>query len=103
MRTAPPETGRGPLRFKPGVDSPTWPVGRTWSQFSLGRNSLRLDRVELGLADGTAVEQPLGLLNLGGRSAVRRHRPDVVVDLRLGGLGLLHVTLAHLLAVGNQV
>src|SRR4051794_11831492 len=57
-------------------------------------NGLRLDRVELGLGDGPAVEQPLGLLDLPGRTAP--HRLDVVVELRLGGLGLRHVALADL-------
>src|SRR5204863_9465672 len=44
-----------------------------------------LDLIEFGLRDGAAVEQLLGVADLGGTSA-GRHGADVSVDLGLGRL-----------------
>ena len=63
----------------------------------------RLDRIELGLDDGAAVEQLLGLLDLGGRAARPRHRADVVVELRLAGPGRIYVAVAEFLTVRDQL
>src|SRR3954447_19032785 len=84
--------------------SPRWPRAR---RLTAGpgplRQGLRLERVELRLVDGAAVEQLLGLVDLGGRTAVAGHRADVVVHLRLlpaHGLGL---ALGHPLVLDDQV
>src|SRR3954468_2227725 len=64
---------------------------------------LRLECLELGLVDRAAVEQLLGLVDLVRRPRGLRHGLDVVVELRLGGAGLLEVPVAHVPAVGDQV
>ena len=64
---------------------------------------LCLDRVELGLRDRAAVEQLLGLVDLGGGAAGRGDVLDVVVEFGLLCLGLPHLALGHPVAVGDQV
>src|SRR5439155_7750358 len=49
---------------------------------------LGLDRVGPGRGEGAAVEQLLGLLDLGRRTTRSRRLADIVVELGLGVLGL---------------
>src|SRR3954453_12003354 len=52
---------------------------------------LRLERLELGLVDRAAVEELPGLVDLACGPGGARHGLDVVVELRLGDLGLPNV------------
>src|SRR3954464_2524766 len=84
--------------------SPRWPRAR---RLTAGpgplRQGLRLERVELRLVDGAAVEQLLGLVDLGGRTAVAGHRANVVVHLRLLPAHRLGLALGHPVVLGDQV
>src|SRR5436309_16046634 len=65
---------------------------------------LRLDRVELSLVDGAAVEQLLGLFDLGRRALGRpSDRANVIVRLRMGCLGPLRAALRHLLSLRAEI
>src|SRR5213078_5359792 len=64
---------------------------------------LRLDRVELRLIDGAAVEQLLGLLDLGRRVVRSSDRADVIVRLPLGYLRPLRAALRHLLSLRAEI
>ena len=67
------------------------------------RQGLRLDGLVLGLRDGAAVEQLLGLVDLARRAAVAGHRPDVVVHLRPLALRVLGPAMRHPVALRDQV
>src|SRR5207342_3897477 len=70
-----------------GLTPGTTPGFRQLRRRALARERLRLDRVELGLADRSAVEQPLRTLDLRGRPRFARNGPDVGIRL---GLRLSH-------------
>src|SRR6476469_4451130 len=65
------------------------------------RERLALQAIELGLRDRAAVEQALGLLDLGRRTA--RRLANVVVEALLRALHLLNVARRHVVAVREHV
>src|SRR5712691_7752893 len=69
----------------------------------LGGERLRLDRVELGLADRARVEEALRLLDLASRAATSRDGLHVLVHLRLLSLCLFYAPLGHPLVLHDQV
>src|SRR4051794_33301599 len=85
---------RRPAAIVWAPQAPTWlPLGQC----------LGLERLELLLVDRAAVEQRLRALDVARGAAVRRNLLDVVVELDLGDLRVVHAALGHVLPVGDQV
>jgi len=90
----------GPCSQEEGPGSP----GLSSSALAeLACERLRLELVELGLADRTGVEELLALGDLIRAGVGRGDRADVVVRLRLRCLRPRRGALPHALAVGDQV